>query len=585
MLGCAKATFGKTAQIIAGGWPVLRGLARPFTWSYWFAPGCRLSYCAARIVLALLYLYLANQYAGYFSAGAVDVDAYLAGRNPGMYHPLSWLCMFGKTPPPPWFYKAALILLKVCPIALLLGFFSRLSLLGCMAGLFGLGIMYYSYELEWSHGFSPILVASFPLLLGPAPWDGFDGWWRRRRGRFWGPADDRRARGTVMATQLLVSLVFLNAAFYKCYAYGQGSRHFLPWVLSDNLRNVIIRQHVVFDVPIEEPFQFIVSHEFAYKGLALTNLLAQALPFAALFFMNRPYLRFLCGLALVSEVIGLGVVMGIWNLHWLLFVFFFLDWDRLLACLSRNSAAAPAVAMTPVGWPALGRAELGQALALAILLGFNGYVMFKHIEQRPWTFPFTSYPMFSGVVADAPLGKHLPYYIPVSRFDFDADKPLSQRSLHDNWLYYWGATWVPDVRELGKQIVRTLQARNSCTIHEMTAYRALLRVAEYPACELKEVFKLPVYCYTDGRIHTVAGVVKYDADRKCQYLEYQAHGFDNPQVRVKYVDQEGHGPFDLPGDSRPGRFYFTRPSGARVVVVFEVQDAGGASAIFGGPML
>src|SRR2546421_12725255 len=106
----ATATSLKTRHSMALVLPVLTGLARPFTWSYWFAPGCRVSYRFTRIVLALLYLYLANHYAGYFSAGAVDVDAYLTGRNPGMYHPLSFFCLFGDTPPPASFYKVSLLL-------------------------------------------------------------------------------------------------------------------------------------------------------------------------------------------------------------------------------------------------------------------------------------------------------------------------------------------------------------------------------------------------------------------------------------------------------------------------------------------
>jgi hypothetical protein len=235
-----------------------------------------------------------------------------------------------------------------------------------------LGILYYSYEVWWSHGISPILVTSLPFLLGPRHHDGFDGWLRRRAGRLWNDVDDRRARAALLGTQLLLSLVFLNAAYYKYLAYGQGGGFSLPWVFSDNMRNVIIRQHVLFDVPLEEPFRFIVKHAFAYQGLALANMLAQSIPFVACFLMAWPRLRLVCGLLLAAEVLGLGIVMGIWNLHWFLFPLFFLDWDRLIF---RRHAGADSTHcdVRSHRWP-----MLVQGALMALIITFNSYVMIYH---------------------------------------------------------------------------------------------------------------------------------------------------------------------------------------------------------------
>jgi hypothetical protein len=639
--------------LAAGPANMAQGVLQFFTWSYWFSPGCRRSYQFSRYAFALLYLYLAWGWGCYGSRTPLSIDAYLDGRNPEMYHPLSIFNLLYTTPLPAGFYKVCLLLLAICPITLLIGFCSRLSLAGCFIGLFGIGVMFHSYENDWSHGEAPILVPTLAFLLGPAHNDGIDGWLRRRLGWFWTAADDQRARAAVLSTQLLLSLVFLNAAFYKCYAYGEGTHRFLPWVFTDNLRNVIICQHVVLGVPLEEPFRFIVTHEFAYKGLALGNMLAQTLPFAACFLMNRPYLRLLCGVVLCGEVLGLGFVMGIWNYHWPLFVAFFVDWDRLVFRAPPDGGAAPDlppyVAPRPqtgkallllilvafnaymiflhkkpnwivtlwhwhwflwlglfvdwrrlLGWsqsaapPDAGGAirdraafhpQLIHAGILVVLLSFNAYVMFCHHDQHPWTFPFTSYPMFSMIRAERPYDQQLPYYIPVSTYEFDADEPLSEASLKTHWAYNWGMTWIPDTRAACKQMVSVLETANSCTIREMKAYRALKRIPRYPGTELKEIDRLLVYHYRDGKFQTVVSQIKYDAEANRCYVDFQAYGFDSPAIALKYVTEEVGSPANLPGVWSGGRFHYTRPNALKVIVVFEICEPNKAPVLYAGPFL
>jgi len=460
-------------------------------------------------------------------------------------------------------------------VTLLFGFFSRVSLAGCICGLFGLSIFEYGFALEWSHGFSPILITSLALLLGPRYNDGFDGWLRRRLGKPWSAADDCRARVAVMSVQFMISFVFLNAAFYKCYAYGDGLRYFFPWVFSDSLRNIIIRQHVLFDVPIEEPFRYIVTHAFAYKGLALGNMLAQILPFFAIFFMKRPVIRLLCGLPLILEVLGLGVIMGIWNLHWLMFIFFFVDWDRLVFRKKKASFNGPITDLS----------LFVHGCLLTLLIAFNGFVMFTHMGQQAWTFPFTSYPMFSFVVAEKPLDQHLPFYIPVSRFEFNSAKPITAEQLKFNWLTNWGMMWIHDTRQANKQIMARLEAGNGCPVQEMKAYRAMLRIEKYPSCELNELNKYLVYHYRKGHVQTVTGLVKYDPDKKRRYIEFQAMGFENPQIKMKYVTEEGHAPSPLQGVVLDNRFYFDQPEARKAMAIFEIKEPEKPPVFFAGPMM
>jgi hypothetical protein len=593
--------------------PILAGLARPFTKDYWFAPGCRRSYQLSRYTIGLLYLYLANLWLGYLTP-KLDLDLLLQWLNPEMYRPLGVMGLFGQSPPPRVFYEICLLLLRICPITLLLGFFSRLSLLGCICGLFGLSILQYGYSLQWSHGFSPILVTSLAFLLGPRHHDGFDGWLRRRLGKTWSDSDDQRARAAVLSVQLMVSLVFLNAAFYKCYAYGEGLHHFFPWVLSDNLRNIIIRQHVLFDVPIEEPFRYIVTHAFAYKGMALGNMVAQTMPFLALFLMNRPWLRLLCGVPLVMEVLGLGFIMGIWNIHWLLFIAFFVDWDRLAfrtrsPLAPREAGATSYIAESDLqsrcaaprrplaereGYEHASRVTQGtppkhavlvHSLSLVLLLGFNGYVMFQHVGQHAWTFPFTSYPMFSEVVAEKPFDEHLPFYIPVSGFEFDTDKQVDPEWVHGNWMINWGTMWIPDTRQVNKMIIVGLEMSHACRVREMKAYRAFRRIEKYPSCAVREMNKYLVYHYRDGQVETVTSSVKHDPEKKSNYIDFQPIGLQSPRVGLKFVSEEGEQPQPLAGQLLNDRFYYTRPTAKKVMVIFEVSEPDRPPVLFAGPLL
>jgi hypothetical protein len=555
-------------------YPLVQGLKKPLTKQYWFAPGCRLSYQFTKYVIALLYLYLANIWIGYFTP-KVYLDFSLSYLNPEMYRPLGIMALFGNTPPPRVFYEISFLLLKICPITLLLGFFSRISLAGCMCGLFGLSIFEYGFSLEWSHGFSPILVTSLALLLGPRYNDGFDGWLRRRMGKPWSVTDDCRARAAVLSVQLMISLIFLNAAFYKCYAYGDGWSYFFPWVFSDNLRNIIIRQHVLFDVPINEPYRYIVTHAFAYKGLALGNMLAQIFPFFAIFFMKRPVLRLLCGLPLVLEVLGLGIIMGIWNLHWLLFIFFFVDWDRLVFRKKKPF----------FNCPIKNRSLFIHGLLLSTLIAFNGLIMFTHMRQQAWTFPFTSYPMFSFVVAEKPLNQHHHFYIPVSRFEFASELPLSPDLIKSNWVINWGMMWIADTRQANKQIMDRFEMSHGCPIPEMKAYRALLRIEKYPSCELHEINKYLVYHYQKGHVRTVTSMVIYDTEKIKRYIDFQAFGFENPEIAIKYVTEEDHTPSPLPGVYSDKRFYFEQPEARKVMVLFEIKEPNKPPVFFAGPLL
>ncbi|MFO0866450.1 MAG: hypothetical protein U0744_17695 [Gemmataceae bacterium] len=543
-------------------------LAAPLTRAYWLRGGFACSYAAARIALAFIYLYIA------YGRRHIDVGAFLSTRNPSAYRPLGLWMLWGDTPPPVEVFQACHLLLLICPILLLIGFASRMSMVGSIVGLYAAAVMDYGWEIEWSHGYSPVLVSSLPMLFGPAHLFGIDGWIRRWRGHVWSLSDDRRASMAVLGVQFSIAMVFFNAAFWKFYAVGEYASGFVPWAFSDNLRNVLLRQHVALDEPMSPLFRFIVSHRFAYVGMALCNLIAQMTPFFAVWLVSRPWLRLMCGMMLALEVVGLGIVMGIANWQWLVFLAVFVDWDRLVF---RPRARGDAEQRLPFTLR-----ERGPLIAVLIVLGFQIYVSFMHDISQRWTFPFTSYPMFSLVASDKPYDAHLPFYLPAARYEIESDHPHPERLLARIWRPYWGMTWIEDFEPFGNQIVKVASsAVPARSLREVRAYAIMLRFPSYPETEPKQTLKLLKYRWQEGRSQTVGCALKFDEGRKQPYLELHPAGFRDPDLAFRWFDREGNGPYPVHGERVGRRLYFRHP-GEPFVVAAEVKDGDEPAHMFAG---
>ncbi|MBX9680139.1 MAG: hypothetical protein K2X38_15370 [Gemmataceae bacterium] len=543
-------------------------LIAPLTRAYWLRGGFMYSYAAARIAFAFIYLHVA------YGRRSFNVESYLATRNPDAYQPLGLSMLFGDAPPPLAVFEFCHGLLLVCPLLLLVGLFSRLSLLGCILGMYAAAVMDYGWEIEWSHGYSPILVCSLPMLLGPAHLYGIDGWIRRWRGRLWSLSDDRRASMAVLGAQCSIALVFVNAAYWKLYAAGEYANGFVPWVFSDNLRNVFLRQHVALDQSLSPVFRFVVSHPFAYVGLALGNVVAQTVPFLAVWLVSRPWLRLICGLMLALEVIGLGVVMGLANWHWLFFLALFVDWEQFVFGRPlANDADQP---------PPFTARERIPLVAVISILAFQADVSFTHEYAQRWTFPFTSYPMFSQVAAERPYQSHLPFFLPVARYEFESDHPDPARFHPRIWAPYWGMTWVEDFRPYGGQTLRMALADPQFgSLREVRCYAAMLEFPPCPAVEPKQTLKLLKYRWREGKEQTIVCLRKLDQERKEHYLEADPIGFRDPTFEFHWFDRDGKGPFPLEGERQGSRFYFTHP-GRPFVVALEVRDGNQPAEHFAG---
>src|SRR5262249_56402928 len=103
---------------------------------------------------------------------------------------------------------------------------------------------------------------------------------------------------------------------------------------------------------------------------ALFNLVCQLSPLVAIVLVERPRVRAVCAALFVIEVIGLGLVMDLWNPQWLPLATAFVDWDWLLrAPLAAGGAAAPPAEGAPRAGRWVARAFVAAGLAASFTPG------------------------------------------------------------------------------------------------------------------------------------------------------------------------------------------------------------------------
>jgi hypothetical protein len=145
--------------------------------------------------------------------------------------------------------------------------------------------------------------------------------------------------------------------------------------------------------------------------------------------MRRPRLRALLGLVWVMEVLGLGVVMALWDTHWLPLAAVFIDWDALTR--------------TPTGLaPSTHATASARVIAFVTPIVAFASVQATLLNQRLRLYPFSSYPMFATVRARRPFAQHLPYELVGGRIEIQAASPLApdmqawiDRRIQFRWMW------------------------------------------------------------------------------------------------------------------------------------------------------
>ena len=457
---------------------------------YWFGDGGRTSVAVLRIAIATSVLLTLARLDNPVSTGSAT-----------LYRPVGMWMLLGHHAPPVTVVDLLWIVAWVSTGCMLIGLASRASAaVSCLSGI-ALASLSFAASRQWSHQYNVVFLASL-AFVGARGGDVLSVDWllRRRRGL---PAMNLPGayQWTIRLVQLAVALMFAGACFHKVL-HG----HFtLRWALSDNLRHHLLVRFDLADLPRPPVVDWIIDDPWKYRTAAVLNLVSQAMPLAAVFLMKRPVLRAIAGSFFVIETIALGLVVALWNLHWLPLAAVFIDWDRLFR--------QPATAAT-ITSPA--RPAKALRIWIIVFLVYDALTAFiPTLDQRLNTYPFSSFPMFATVRARPPYGEHQPYGVAAVSFEVTTTKrpmdlPTQQWFDHTNRKI----GEVRDRADLEKRLRAVLaNAQKRYWDYGVTSVRLWLAIYEapaYPAPAHFELHRIAIMGEIDaaGVFHSAMGEIK-----------------------------------------------------------------------------
>ncbi len=473
---------------------------------YWFgeaAAGGRWSAAALRIAIAASVLLTLQRLA---TLSTVHIPGPAA-----LYRPVGVWMVFGHLVPPGFVVTGLWVVAIGATIAMLVGLGSRAATAVSFAAALALASASFSSSATWSHQYNVVFLAQL-AFLGARGGDAASLDAVIRRLRKLPPLDVPRGyQWSVRLVQLAAALMFAGAAFHKLL-----HAHFtLRWALSDNLRHQLLVRYDLAGLPRPAVVDWIIDDVWRFRTAAVLNLISQAAPIFACIFVRRPVVRALCGGFFVIEVLALGLVVGLWNLHWLPLVAAFIDWDRLVALVAHWFGRwwgwrAPSPPPVPPGWSP-------PRAARRFILAFVAYdavtAIIPTLDQRLNTYPFSAFPMFATVRAREPYDQHLPYAVPGDHFEAISDRPLdayAQRWVdHQNRRLYVVTDPAAFHKRLAAILADVQQRFPAFGVHGLRHYVTIFEAPAYPASAHFEPHQIAVMGELDaaGTFRSVLGAL------------------------------------------------------------------------------
>jgi hypothetical protein len=356
-----------------------------------------------------------------------DFRTWTVNRGIDHYRPVGVLNLYGSGGPPVGALVAAHWAAKVGVGFLLVGLFTRLSLAVVTVAMWHVCGAAYAYSSAISHTFIPALVAGFGLLAGARSPLSIDYLLARgRRLEFWATP-----RAGVALVIFAVGWSFANAALHKAYL---GNHRPFVWCASDNLRNLILFQHLKLRAPLPPALEWVLARPWAYKTMAWSNVACQFLPVAGAFLVRKPWTRLVLAGLVLAELLGLGFVMGMWHGYgdiWLLLALVFIDWDAVFHRVTRRPFPEPA----DRGWWA--RRAWAVVLCAVFVIG--------SCQSKPVraAYPFLPFDMFSYLLVAEPYTEHRPFPVVLTTWEVESSPPLDAKQKLDVWKRYHGGRGTP----------------------------------------------------------------------------------------------------------------------------------------------
>jgi len=463
---------------------------------YWFAEGGRTALAIVRIAVALAVL----------ASLARLADSWTTVGANGIYRPVGVWMLLGHTVPPVALIDVLWVVAVAATIAMLVGFATRATTAISFAAGVALAALSFSSTKTWSHQYNVVFLAQL-ALLGARSGDTLSLDWLIRTRVKKLPALDvpRGYQWSLRLVQLAVVLMFTGAAFHK-FAHGQFT---LRWALSDNLRHHLLVKYDLAGNARPAFVDWLLAESWRYRTAALLNMITQAAPIIAVIWIRRPLVRAAAGVMFVIETILLGLVVGLWNLHWLPLVAVFIDWERLVGKLRGRPfehAAAPSDWRPP-------RRTRGFIIAFIVYDTITAFI--PSLDQRLNTYPFSGFPMFATIRAREPYSEHLPYSVVGGRYVALAVIPIDKNA--QRWLDHIfrnvHAVRRPD--ELERRLRTVLERMQyyypDYRIHGMRLWVTVFETAAYPGPADFQPHRMAVLgeITADGTFRTMLGKLKH----------------------------------------------------------------------------
>ena len=252
----------------------------------WFAPEHPATLLFVRVVV--------------FTAVAADVWLSwgrlqrLGSRPESLWEPISLLAMVRAPQPGPWMVEAL-------GVAAIVG---ALLSVPRSTSRFGAGVAAIAYGLleltsnsfgKIDHARQIVVIMAIVLAMGPRP----PGW--RALGT---AAPEWRWRWPVQLCRATFALMLFAAAWAKVASGG------IDWVLSENLRNIIVAESLIRDPAMERLALWIASEPWRWQGAAAAAVLGEGCLILALV-VRAPWLRLPLVTAGVGTMAGITMFMGL----------------------------------------------------------------------------------------------------------------------------------------------------------------------------------------------------------------------------------------------------------------------------------
>lgn len=258
------------------------------------------------------------------------------------------------------------------------------------------------------------------------------------------------------------------------------------------------------------------------------------MPLAACFLFKYPALRLIAGSFFVAEILGLKYVMSMDLSFWLPLSVVFVDWDWVIRMIPRLNWPHP----LPISSHRMSFRMIAISIWCIAFAGYHAYVGVAHPNLDNKTYPFTSFPIYSSILAKKPYNAHQSYEITSSVYDLFGPKLPDGQALfqmYANFYTIWHVTALDDLESQMKALNQWHQAMGFA-VEKTVLYKAIYQVQAYPAPSSPKIILKGRRAErtAEGHFRGIS-TIHGRTDEGQSYFDLHHTGFKNPSFRFAYI--------------------------------------------------